>query len=242
MNSRMSDNIEQSYKVKAGEFEGPFELLLELIENEKLSINKVSLTDVADKYLEYVKNLQDFPIDEVAGFLLVASTLMLIKSRSLLPSMKLTQEEEQSIGDLEKRLAIYRDIKRLSLHIKDRFGKNKLYERESFSGILPEFIEPKEIQTITLFEALKKVLINLPVKEIFPEAAVKKVISLEEKIRDIIGRIEKGIQASFSDINKEAQNKGEVIVNFLAVLELARRGLVIVNQEDHFGNISIIKA
>ena len=68
------------------------------------------------------------------------------------------------------------------------------------------------------------------------------MVSLEEKIRDIIGRIEKGIQASFSDFNKEGQDKSEMIVNFLAVLELARRGLVIVNQEDHFGNISIIKA
>ncbi len=238
----MNVNPTQSYKVKSGEFEGPFELLLELIEGEKLSINKVSLTEVADKYLEYVKNLRDFPIDEAAGFLLVASTLMLIKSRSLLPSLKLTEEEEQSIGDLEKRLVIYRDIKRLSFNIRDRFGKNRLYERESFSGLLPEFIEPREIQVATLFEALKKVLINLPIKEIFPEAAIKKVVSLEEKIRDIIGRIEKGIQASFSDFNKEGQDKSEMIVNFLAVLELARRGLVIVNQEDHFGNISIIKA
>jgi len=242
----MDDNIEnptkQSYKVKTGEFEGPFELLLELIEDKKLSINEVSISDVADKYLEYIKNLSDFPIDEAAGFLAVASTLMLIKSRSLLPSLKLTEEEEESISDLENRLVVYRRIKQLGQNIKVRFGKDILCGREPFSGIQPEFIEPVGVETVTLFEAMKKVLTALPIKEIVPEAAIKKVISLEEKIKDIVGRIEAGIKMSFSDFNKAGQEKGEVIVNFLAVLELVKRGLVLADQRDNFGNIDIIKA
>lgn len=237
----MLDNNEQPYKVKSGEFEGPFELLLELIEGNKLSINEVSLTDVADKYLEYIKNLKDFPIDEAVGFLAVASTLMLMKSRSLLPSLKLTEEEEESISDLEERLVIYRKIKHLGQNIKNRFGKNILYSREPFSGIQPEFIEPAGVETTTLFEAMKRVLVSLPIKEIIPEAAIKKIISLEEKIRDIVGRIEVGIKMSFHDFNKEGQEKGEVIVNFLAVLELVKRGLVLVDQENNFGDINIIK-
>ncbi len=237
----MHENGGQTYKVKSGEFEGPFELLLELIEDDKLSINEVSLTDVADKYLEYIKNLKDFPIDEAVGFLLVASTLMLMKSRSLLPSLRLTEEEEESIGDLEKRLEVYRRIKHLGQNIKNNFGKNILYNREPFSGIQPEFIEPIGVETVSLFEAMKKVLMSLPVKEIIPEAAIKKVVSLEEKIRDIVGRIEKGIKMSFNDFNNGSKEKGEVIVNFLAVLELVKRGLVIVDQEHNFGNIDIIK-
>lgn len=238
----MDVNTEQPYKVKAGEFEGPFELLLKLIEEKKLSINEISLTDVADKYLEYIKNLKDFPIDEAVGFLHVASTLMLMKSRSLLPSLKLTEEEEESISDLEERLVIYRKIKLLGQNIKDRFGKNVLCSREPFSGIQPEFIEPVGIETATLFEAMKKVLVSLPIREIIPEAAIKKAISLEEKIRDIVSRIEEGVKMSFHDFNKEGQEKGEVIVNFLAVLELVKRGLVLVDQENNFGNIDIIKA
>ncbi|PIR58124.1 MAG: hypothetical protein COU71_00435 [Parcubacteria group bacterium CG10_big_fil_rev_8_21_14_0_10_38_31] len=241
MDENTEKPIGQPYKVKSGEFEGPFELLLELIEADKLSINEVSLTDVADKYLEYIKNLKDFPINEAVGFLAVASTLMLLKSRSLLPSLKLTEEEEESISDLEERLVVYRRMKELGQHLKDKFGKEVLCGREPFSGILPEFIEPVGVETITLFEAMKRVLVSLPIKEIIPEAAIKKVISLEEKIKDIVGRIEAGIKMSFYDFNREGQEKGEVIVNFLAVLELVKRGLVLVEQEHNFGNIDIVK-
>ena len=98
----------KDFKVRVGEFEGPLELLLDLIEKRKLHISDVSLSQVADEFIEYTKSIEDFPIADSADFILVASTLLLIKSKSLLPNLELTVEEEENIGELEKRLALYK--------------------------------------------------------------------------------------------------------------------------------------
>jgi segregation and condensation protein A len=234
--------IKSAFKVKQGDFEGPFALLLELIEKDKLSINDISLSKVADEYLEYVRGLDNYPLDDIAGFVVVASTLMLIKSRSLLPGLKLTEEEEESIEELEKRLFLYKQIKKLSKNIKASFGKKRLFKREPFLEVEPQFIEPKGIEAGSLFEALKKLVESIPVKEIIPETVVRKVVSLEEKIKELINRIEEKIEISFSDFAKNKREKIEMIVSFLAVLELVKRGIVMVNQEEQFSNISIIKS
>lgn len=119
------------------------DLLLSLIEKRKFSINDVSLAEITDQYVEYLKKLQNFPIEEVTFFIVIASTLMLIKSRSLMPGLELTDEEEQSIEELEERLKLYRRIRQLSLHIKNLFGRNPLFSREGFRGIEVGFIEPE---------------------------------------------------------------------------------------------------
>ena len=104
----------QSYKVKTSVFEGPLELLLNLVEKRKLLINEVSLAKVADDFITYAKGLEKFPVAESANFILIASTLVLIKSRSLLPALALTEEEEGSVVELEQRLKIYQRTRQLS--------------------------------------------------------------------------------------------------------------------------------
>ena len=114
-----------TYNAKIGSFEGPLGLLLSLIEDRKLFINEISLAQVADDYIGYLKNLQDLPperkIANVSYFVLVAATLILIKSKSLLPNLALTEEEEEKIGDLERRLKLYQIIKKASVNIKNNF-------------------------------------------------------------------------------------------------------------------------
>ena len=100
-----------SYKVKTEKFEGPLDLLLNLIEKRKLLINEISLAKISDDYIQFIKDSGNFPMGESANFILIASTLLLIKSRSLLPSLSLSQEEENSIEELEHRLKIYKEIK-----------------------------------------------------------------------------------------------------------------------------------
>ena len=101
----------EDFKVRVGEFEGPLELVLDLIEKRKMHISDVSLSQVADEFIEYIKSFEEFPIADSADFILVASTLLLIKSKSLLPNLQLTEEEQGSIEDLENRLASYKNIK-----------------------------------------------------------------------------------------------------------------------------------
>src|SRR3954463_13221764 len=111
------------YKVKVSQFEGPLDLLLNLIEKRKLFINEISLARIADDYIAYVQQLGSFPIAESAQFILIASTLLLIKSKSLLPTLHFSLEEEASVEDLENRLKLYQRVPNLTVHIKDRFGK-----------------------------------------------------------------------------------------------------------------------
>ena len=99
------------YLVNTHIFEGPLDTLLSLIEKRKLFISDISLAQVADDYISYVKGLENFPIADSAHFILIASTLVLIKSKSLLPTLTLSEEEEHSIDDLQARLREYQKYK-----------------------------------------------------------------------------------------------------------------------------------
>lgn len=231
-----------TYQVKLQKFEGPLGLLLELIEKRKLSINEVSLADVTDQYINYLKNLEGFPLPEVANFVAIASTLMLIKSASLIPSFQLTEEEAGDIKDLERRLKIYSQIRNFALNLGQFFGKNIMFNREAFSGFNFGFLEPKGVTKEKLHDVLKQIIANLPVKETLHKAVVKNTISLEKKITEIISRIHQQIELSFSDVfTAEKTEKVEIIVSFLAILELIRRGFIIVEQNQVFDNIRIKK-
>ncbi len=113
------------YKVKLEQFEGPLDLLLELIEKEKLDITNLSLTKVADEYLSYIEDRENITLDSLASFLSVASRLILIKSRALLPLLKFSEEEEEEIKDLEYQLAEYKKFKDLSKKIGNIAGSSR---------------------------------------------------------------------------------------------------------------------
>ena len=233
------------YEIKLNQFEGPLGLLLEMIERRKLFISDVSLAEIANSYVEYLKQFEKFPIEDVAAFVSVASTLMLIKSRSLMPGMNITVEEEHSIEELENRLKVYRLIKKLSEYPEKLFGKNIIFSREGFKGVEIGFIEPRGLDTELLHEALKNAVDNLPTKEVLPEVQVKKIISLGEKIEELSRRVQGAMEISFSDFaqTKDGADKEEckieIIVSFLAMLELTKMGIIIVKQQGLFSNIDM---
>lgn len=220
-------------------------LLLEMIERRKLLINDVSLSEIANSYVEYLKKFEKFPTEDVASFVSVASTLMLIKSRSLMPGIELTAEEEHSIEELENRLKVYRLIKRLSEYPKKLFGKNIIVARESFKGLEVGFVEPRDLDINSLHWVLKNIVDNLPTKEVLPEIQVKKIISLGEKIEELSQRVQGSLEMSFSDFAKtkdgvdKEECKIEIIISFLAMLELTKMGIIMVKQQDLFSNINM---
>jgi len=229
-----------AYQVKTEAFEGPLDVLLELIEKRKLFINDISLAKVTDDFIEYVKRRAQFPFPEIADFILIASTLLLIKSKSLLPILELSEEEEGSMEELERRLKEYKKIKELSMYVKDIFGKKIIFMRAG-RFIEPIFSPSMEINLQSLFNSAGGVLASFPIPEKLVRTTVKKVISLEEAIEQMIERISKSIKLSFQDLsqgNKE-KNKTSIIVSFLALLELVKRGLVETDQQEHFGDIEI---
>lgn len=229
----------EQFHIKTQVFEGPLDLLLSLIEKRKLLINDVSLSQVTDDFIAHIKQEQNFPLSDSANFILIASTLMLIKSKSLLPTLELSQEEQTSIEDLNKRLQLYQKIKELSRHVEERFGKHMIYPKRETKHIKPVF-SPEEGMTVPgLLTAIREVLKNLPKKELLPKAIVRKVISLEEMIVSLTERIQSNLRMSFKEFSG-AHNKTErvhIIVSFLAMLELVKQGIIDVNQEAQFGDI-----
>jgi segregation and condensation protein A len=227
------------FVVKTEAFEGPLELLLSLIEKRKLSINVVSLSRVADDYISYVKALENFPVADSANFILIAATLLLIKSKSLLPGLELSDEEQGSIEDLERRLKIYRRMKELGRHVRERFGREILFPTEGLP-IQPVFAPDKTITTASVFGAIKELLKNLPKADFIPKAVVQKVISLEETVRNLADRIGEHLKMSFREFAGVGKNqKVHVIVSFLAMLELVKQGAIKVSQDGHFSEITM---
>jgi segregation and condensation protein A len=232
--------MNQKYRIKTSVFEGPLDTLLSLIEKRKLFINDISLSQVADDFISYIKGLENFPIGESANFILIASTLVLIKSKSLLPDLNLTEEEEASIDDLEARLCEYQKYKVLSAHLRERFGRNISYLRQSPKEKKIVFLPDKNTTVSGIFQTIKSVLNNLPPVEVVPKAIIQKVISLEEMITRLSERISRAVKISFKDFSGAGKkDKVTVIVSFLAMLELVKQGIINVKQDADFQDIEM---
>lgn len=240
---------ETLYKVKHGEFEGPLEVLLSLIEKRKLFINEISLAEITDDYIRYVQSLDNKNIDQYASFITVAATLILIKSRSLLPNISLTVEEESQIDDLEARLRLYKIIQDVGQEIQKKYGKEIIFSKLSKRNDLRVFSPDKQITKDLMRELGFCVVSEIPEprKQKLKEVEVVKVKSLKEMIEDLTERITKSFEkTNFSDLWKGQNfaNKKEervtVIVSFLAVLELVRSGIMEAFQNDD-GEINIEK-
>ncbi len=222
-------------------FEGPLEHLLELIEKRKLLINDVSLSQVADEYIAYARSMESHPVAETADFVQVASTLLLIKSKSLLPIFELTESEESDIKDLEHRLKLYQLFREVAENIQKTFGVTVLYERSFVPPREPIFLPDSWTTIPMLHEAMRGMLANLPQKTFVPKATVQKVISLEEMITRLEDRIVRQVKLRFSDLTKNSPDHKTTIVSFLAILELVKQGFVNVRQEGRFDEIHIEK-
>lgn len=228
--------------LKTENFEGHLSVLLDLVEKKKMDISSVSLARIAEQFVEYVKKLDDFPAPAAASFIETASILILIKSQSLIPQMTVTDEERQSVEELERRLAAYQFVRGLSAVIKRIYAKRPMFEREAFADIGIRFCEPADLSLEKIAAAIKNVLNSFPKAENLPEAVVKNMIKLEEKILELTLRIRQSAQTRFSDFfGKEEFHKikTEIIVSFLALLELIRQGMAIADQEKNFEEINI---
>ncbi|MDE2079287.1 MAG: segregation/condensation protein A [Patescibacteria group bacterium] len=229
--------MENSFSVKAGDFEGPLDLLLSLIEERKMLISDISLSQVADDFLKYLETHVALPVGQAAHFIVVAATLLLIKSRALLPVLTLTDEEEGDVKDLEFRLALYQVIRNAAR------GMASLTQHMFFGPgariVDPVFVPPKDLSLASITEAAARALQNAPKIAERKEVAVKSVISLEAMIDRLSNRIQRAVHMSFKEFAGGGGDKREVVVGFLAMLELVKRGLLMVEQHASFGDITM---
>lgn len=232
-----------TFKIKTEVFEGPLDLLLTLVEKRKLMINDISLASVTDEYIQYIERMPNEELGSRAEFILVASTLLLIKSRSLLPSIPLTDEEQMSVEDLETRLKILQIVRDGSIQIQENFGKNIIFYPDKSGMKSPVFSPHPSINIGAIVTSLEGVMNRLPKKEVLQKAIVKQVMSLEEMMDKLAKKIQSGLSMSFRQFagNKHItrEDKVEVIVGFLAMLELVKQGMLDVMQDRLFDDIKM---
>lgn len=219
-------------------FEGPLDLLLDLIEKEKLEITEVSLSRVAGEYLDFIKQNENIHLGNLADFLVVASKLILIKSRALLPILEFSEEEEEEIKDLAKQLAEFKKFKEASEKI-GRISERRSvsYSREGFLGTEVCFYPPENFNKFDFKKYFLQVLSEIPVIEKLEEEMVREVITLEEKINSLGEMLRRKVETSFSEIAEKSGDKVEVIVSFLAMLEMVKQRLIDVEQGELFEEI-----
>lgn len=233
------------YSVRLPEFQGPLDLLLQMIERAELDITRVSLAAVADQYLEFVSKPGNIELSALADYLVMAARLILIKSRSLLPRAQeeASVEVEDSAQALARQLREYKMFKQIAQHLREREQQNvHVYPRRA-PVPKPTVTHPTKIAGLTykaLFNALKRTVEAMPT---LPAGAMIEPLQISihhriARIRDLTaaqGRVQ------FSILLDEAKTRVEIIVTFLAVLESLKRKLIFVNQDDMFGEIYISK-
>ena len=230
--------MDPKFSFESQQFQGPLEKLLDLIEARKMSISDVSLSEVTDSYLAYVETLTKLPLGETAQFILVASTLLLIKSRTLLPSLELSQDERESVEELERRLAQYALTRSAAKGVREIWGKAPLILMKR-APVRPVTFNPAEASISLIASAGSALVEILPTPEKIAQAAIAPVLALEDVIKHLQRRIASAIRMRFSELTKTAKDRHETIVYFLAILELVRAGSASVTQEKLFEDITI---
>ncbi|MDO8593288.1 MAG: ScpA family protein [bacterium] len=227
-----------NFNIQTDAYQGPFELLLDLIEARKLLVNDLALASITEEFIQHVRAQEAFPVEETANFIQMAATLLLIKSKSLIPDLILTDEESADVEDLKRRLAAYEKVREAARELSHIFGKSVMLPAGERA---PEvtFAPSNDLFTNALAEALARVLAAREVVEELPEARVKPLVTIEEMMDQLARRVQSAMTLSFKDFHGGTKEKIEVIVSFLALLELVKQGAVAAEQYTAHGDIRI---
>ncbi len=219
-------------------FEGPFDLLVQLIEDEKLSINDVSLAHVTESYLQYLDTVEKIQPEDLADFLVVATRLLFIKSRSLLPFLEADEEEEDLSGQLKMYKLFVDAAKAVEALL---LAPVRIFERQPqpLREMTPIFSPPTGLGVNDLRATLQSILEKLEPVITLPERRLEKAVSLQEKIQHIRNLLKHSGASSFKALLQQASTRTEVVVTFLALLELVKQKNITVRQDKHFKDIEI---
>lgn len=234
-----------SINIKLEIFEGPFELLFHLIEKAKVDIYDIPISDITDQYIGYLNKMQSLDVELASEFLVMAATLLEIKSKMLLPKPPKPDEEETEDprDDLVKKLLEYKAYKEMSSVFKDKLQINeKALYRDSFLAdeIIDSFSLPDRLSAQVLLEKLEKLMLkkeqntDKPFRRIFRDN-----VTVEEKIAHIRSYLSQKRLLYFDDLIMDCYSKLEAIVTFLAVLELIKLKSIYVEQSNSFDKIVI---
>lgn len=247
----MEFNNTDSYKIKIENFEGPIDLLYHLVEKNKMNIYDISINDITDQYIEYLNSMQAMNLEVTGEFLIMASNLLYIKSKQLLPVDKeVDEEEEDPKEELIMRLVEYKKIKEATQLMKENNEKFSLFHYKEPEKITFKKVKP-ELKTTYSSELIPSIFMKIArdnLNKINHNASdVHRLIESEKvtvksKIRDILkGILKKGEFIFNKTFNVKEKSKVEVITAFMAMLELNRASKVSILQDYNFGDIKLTR-
>jgi len=234
-----------TYKIKLEIFEGPLDLLLYLVKKDHLNIYDIPISLITNQYMGYIELMKMLDLNIAGEFLVMAATLMQIKSKMLLPAEteESDQVQEDPRAELVKRLLEYERFKEIAEELRQReSGQKEVFKR-------PKAIDKKEIRAddevyfeasiFDLISAFSKALEEVP-REVFYEV-FKDEFTIEEKVHSVLHLLLEGKRIGISELFSQAKNKLEIIVTFLAILELIRMKEIVAVQKDTFGEVEITR-
>lgn len=241
----MKGDDSQTYQVQLPMFEGPLDLLLHLIEREELDITKVTLAHVTDQYLAYIGVLKELEAEFLTDFLVVAAKLLYIKSQALLPKPppSLAEEEVEDIGDqLARQLRVYKQFKTVAETLRQREVDGL---RNFVRTAMPPKLEPRltlgDVTVDDLVAAVRQALAVRPADPEVGEVVAPITVTIGEQMALIRDELSYRKQISFRGLLRRAASRVEIIVTFLAVLELIKQYAIDVQQDILFGDFVILK-
>ena len=239
-----------SYRVKIESFEGPFELLLALVSEQKLDIGRVSVSDVADQYLAHIEAIRELDMDVASDFLVVAATLLALKTDALLPDA--SQEYDEELEDytpeeardiLVSRLIAYKQFKNVAGAMNSRLeSESRMHARQAglesrFVGLIPDYLEGVSLRSLAVICA--DLAARRQVFLLEAEHIVSRPLELAGIIDAMLARLEAARSLSFAQLLEGLDQPQQVVASFLGLLELYHRGMVDIEQADTWGDIRV---
>lgn len=226
--------------IKLEKFEGPLELLLSLIEQEELVITEISLSKVTEQFLAYLNTLEAQAPDELATFLVVATKLVYLKSKHLLPYLLPQEDEGPSLAD---QLKLYKRYADAAKDIEIIWSEAKVaYGRIEPPIPVEGFFIPSNASTLDLNGSFHNLLKRLKPVAALPQVQINHSVSVKQKIESIYAAVKKWSNVRFTQLMQGAEGKTEIIVSFLALLELIKQDKIMIEQTTSFADMEISHA
>ncbi|MBU0661445.1 segregation/condensation protein A [Patescibacteria group bacterium] len=220
-----------------GQFSGPLALLLSLIQEKKMTITDIALSEVTEQYLCYVDTLEEIDADELVDFLVIAAKLVLLKSKMLLPQFSFEQEDETS---LEEQLRVYQQFVEASKVIEAKWQDKAhgVFRTEPMHIRIDRPLPERLVQS-ELHQTMLQLVHRLAPRKALPQVQIDRQVSMKHKIDHIRALLKKTKRIRFQDIITHTENKTEMIVGFLALLELVKQRSIHLTQSGNFEDIIV---
>jgi segregation and condensation protein A len=244
MDLTYSEDTESTYKIDTPVYQGPLDLLLQLIENAELDITTLALAQVTDQYLKHLEEMQDLAPDEISAFLVIAAKLIQIKSEALLPQQSRIREEEADLGnELARQLIAYKRYKEIA----DILAERKELGYQTFIRLSPPEVSVKDTLDLgnfgvaELFSLASSIFLKDIERQSINTVVERPKVTIKDKINQISEHFRNSDELTFKELLGEKYSRLDIVISFLALLELIKGNFIKVVQNEIFDDIKMVR-